>query len=561
MAILNLPQKIINEAVSVYGNKYLFVYPRRSLHDDLDWIFGENKEKGYVGICSHCGSHVEYNGKFYTQRGYGALDKDYVQCPECFNTLEVRKGWYGKKRLKQRFYLQAIDVPSHDKVIIYEAIIFLDGWDDYKENHGPDDVTVYDLRSTVLTPGKSVTTRWNGRELETAAMCRDYEARGFAVSGFNTCITNTGYCLGAGKLTDSYLARLAEKLSIDDSLTISEDKLDLLIRLNEESMTELLYSMGFSTAAADRAFDPKGRRSRYMNFKTKSPKKFLRGMNDRQKAVIRSWLSKVGNKDKFKVREIEKVIKFVKAYEGVTASALDFSGFEREDRIIRDYMEACERLPYFSPVKISNYMKRHCKTEGGAIYLDYLRLALKLAESITDEEVAFPKNLREAHDEYAERVSYAANAEQAEKMKARLKKQLTCIDRYRWGGLVAVIPDNPQEIISEGQIMKNCIGNYTEDHADGETTIVFIRRETAPHEPFFDLELNLDGKDFEEMIEQCYGYNNRLSAKHPKYSGDKRKGEKEKNDSDLYVHEFLKKYIRHINYCLSKDKTNRRKTA
>lgn len=556
MTELSIPRYLVNEAVELYSNRYLFVYPARSLHDDLDWILGENKEKGYIGICSHCGSHIEYNGKFYVQRGYGALDKDYTTCPECYSTLEVKKGWYGKKKLKQRFYLQAIDVPEREKVIIYEAIIFLDGWDNYRENHGPDDVTAYDLRSTTLTPRKSVTTRWNGHELKNALTCGNYEACGYPLSGFNCCITNTGYVTGTEKLKKSYLAPVAAKLGIDETLTVGEGRLDLLIRFNEEPMTELLYTMGFSRMASDRTFIHGYHKSRYMNFKADSPKKFLRGMNDKQKTVVCSWLAKTGNKGEFSVKETEKIIKLVKAHDSITASVLDFSGFENEKKTVMDYIKAVELLPSFSPVKISNYIKRHCENGRTGIYLDYLKMALKLSPEVTDEEVAFPKNLTDAHDKYAERISYAENAAQTAKMKKRLEKKLTPYDGYSWGGLIALIPENPQEIISEGQIMKNCIGNYADDHANGLTTIVFIRRIADPHKPFFDLELNLDGKEFKDIVEQCYGYNNLSNATIPECSNRSRGiPENEKKDSDTYVHEFLLHYIKHIEWCRNNKKT------
>lgn len=562
-----IPQRLVNEAVGLYGNRYLFVYPNRSLHDDFDWILGDYKKEGHTGICSHCGSHIEYNGRFYVQRGYGALDKDYSTCPECYSTLEVKKGWYGKKKLKQRFYLQAIDVPEREKVIIYEAIIFLDGWDNYRDNYGPDDVTIYDLRSTVLTPRKSVTTRWNGHELKNASICGNYEACGYPLSGFNQCITNTGYVIGAEKLSKSYLAPVAAKLNIDETLSVGDEKLDLLIRFNEEPMTELLYTMGFSCMASDRTFTPAHSKSRYMNFKADSPKNFLRGMNDKQKMVVRSWLSRTGNKGEFSVRETEKIIRLVKEHDGVTASALDFKDFKNEKKTVMDYIKAVELISSFSPVKISNYIKRHCEDGRTGIYLDYLRMALKLNPEAMDEEIAFPKNLTAAHDKYAERISYAENAEQTAKMKERLSKKLNVFDGYSWGGLIALMPENPQQIISEGQQMKNCIGNYADDHANELTTIVFIRRATEPDRPFFDLELNLEGESFTDIVEQCYGYNNRSNAMIPECS-DRSRGipENEKKDSDIYVHEFLLHYVKHIEWCrknekLSQEINKRSKTA
>lgn len=51
-------------------------------------------------------------------------------------------------------------------------------------------------------------------------------------------------------------------------------------------------------------------------------------------------------------------------------------------------------------------------------------------------------------------------------------------------------PHSLQEIIQEGSALHHCVGNqrYIEQHTNGTTTIIFIRRKEEPNLPYFTLE-------------------------------------------------------------------------
>ena len=540
MENIKTPQKLIEEAVEKFGEKFLFVYPNRSITDDLDWILGSNKQKGYTGICSHCGHHMEYSGNFKRQRCYGAVETDVVTCPVCNNSLTVKKGWYGKSGLKHKFYLQAIDVPEFNKVIIYETIVCLEDWDNYQSEYGASVKYQYDLRRTVLTPGASVTTRWTGQTLKNAYLCTEREACGGLITPFWYPITTEGHIYGVEKLLNSYLAPVARKLELDEETSAWGGSLQYLIRFNEQPMTELLYSHGYTNMSANKVFASESYRSRYMDFKAKTPKNFFRGLNKEKKAVVNEWFLNLASKQDWNVREIEQVIKFIKSYNGIKAAMLDFSGFKAERTATQTFIRAVSLLPLFSPEKISNYIKRTFDSSKSLLYIDYLELASKLNPEITDEFVAFPKNLVKAHDEYAKRVKFIADREKDRLVKSRKDKELFPL-AYRWKGLFAYVPETYGEIAKEGEKMGNCIGSYASKHSQGVTTVIFIRRENSPEKPFFDLELNLKNKSFEKMIRQCYGKKNAVNAKNLEHN-KAQKGEAE------YVHEFLKRYVKHINW-------------
>lgn len=59
-------------------------------------------------------------------------------------------------------------------------------------------------------------------------------------------------------------------------------------------------------------------------------------------------------------------------------------------------------------------------------------------------------------------------------------------------------------MIIEGKILDHCVGSYAKRHADGQTTIFFIRKTDDPETPYYTLEY-----DFECMcILQNRGFKN-----------------------------------------------------
>ena len=71
-------------------------------------------------------------------------------------------------------------------------------------------------------------------------------------------------------------------------------------------------------------------------------------------------------------------------------------------------------------------------------------------------------------------------------------------------GVVAVFPQAPSDLATEGKAMGNCIGNglYYRQVAEGEGAIVFLREAANPDAPWVDVELKLDGGKW--WVTQCY---------------------------------------------------------
>ena len=137
---------------------------------------------------------------------------------------------------------------------------------------------------------------------------------------------------------------------------------------------------------------------------------------------------------------------------------------------------------------------------------DYLRNCEELGIDLNDEYYLFPKDLKKAHDEIAER--YKKHRDEIAKKKREKENALIAVaykDKAHFApfnlhycGMFIRLPKNGDEIKKEGEVLHHCVGGYVGRVARGETTILFIRREEAPDEPYYTLEWN-------GRIVQCYG--------------------------------------------------------
>ena len=134
-------------------------------------------------------------------------------------------------------------------------------------------------------------------------------------------------------------------------------------------------------------------------------------------------------------------------------------------------------------------------------YKDYIQAATKLSYDLENPVVLFPKDLYAAHDTATRLVKYEENKEKIEHMKkidvARRKKYEYTDERF-----MITLPPDMQSIIDEGKALSHCVGGYADRHAEGKTTILFLRKVTEPAVPFYTVEIDGD------KIRQYHGFAN-----------------------------------------------------
>lgn len=160
-------------------------------------------------------------------------------------------------------------------------------------------------------------------------------------------------------------------------------------------------------------------------------------------------------------------------------------------------------------ISLDEAFKYVLKNEDYSEYTDYLQMADALGYDLKVHNVAFPKNLKEAHDNAAaaERVMLeekraAENRKKeiaAEKYLKKYEKQYSFTD----GTYSIIIPHTIKEIVDEGKAMEHCVGGYAGRHMEGTLAILFLRLTAEPNKSLYTIEMH------DKALTQVQGYNNR----------------------------------------------------
>lgn len=194
-----------------------------------------------------------------------------------------------------------------------------------------------------------------------------------------------------------------------------------------------------------------------------------------------------------------------------------------------------------TPQRITRYIE-----ENGIFtrdYHDYLKQCKRLKYNTKDTAICFPHNFEAMHERLSATIKYqydkAVRAEFTKHIEER--KQLEFSD----DNLMIVQPKQLSDIAYEGKALSHCVGGYAERHATGKLTIMFLRRKSAPDEPYYTIEVSNDYK-----IVQCRGYKNNRVVN----------GGQEKPQEIINVEKMYQQYLDGIAAKKSKTKS-RRKTA
>ena len=139
------------------------------------------------------------------------------------------------------------------------------------------------------------------------------------------------------------------------------------------------------------------------------------------------------------------------------------------------------------------------------IYRDYLNGAYQLGYCLEHSRVLWPPELFTAHDLTMEQLAQRQEVSQAQNRRARRLKY-----EFELDGWKIVFPTTAAAIKREGKMLCHCVGGYADRHMRGVTTILFLRRSSAPSTPYVTIEM--DGN----QIRQIHGYHNDTLPDSPK---------------------------------------------
>lgn len=178
--------------------------------------------------------------------------------------------------------------------------------------------------------------------------------------------------------------------------------------------------------------------------------------------------------------------------------------------------------------KLLRYMDKHClekRTLRGALdtYVDYLVAAEGVGLDLSNPIFLMPRDFEEKHDQVtaawsavlaerrrkAEAERRAAFAEERRKTLEKFRGRVKSLARkytYTDGELLVRPAVNAEEIVREGKLLHHCVGGYADRHISGATTILFLRRRSAPGKPLCTIEI------YGSTIRQIHGWDDERSA-------------------------------------------------
>ena len=135
------------------------------------------------------------------------------------------------------------------------------------------------------------------------------------------------------------------------------------------------------------------------------------------------------------------------------------------------------------------------------LWADYLRMLRDSECDLTDSKLVYTHSLKREHDKVARKLTQINDEKlvKAFEQKASDNEWL----EYKGKQLSAIVPHNLSELYEEGRKLSHCVGTYARSVVNGNSIIVFLRKNTKLSVPYCTVEVR--GK----KIVQVRGWDNR----------------------------------------------------
>lgn len=242
------------------------------------------------------------------------------------------------------------------------------------------------------------------------------------------------------------------------------------------------------------------------------------------------------------------------------------------DDMIKDFGEAEFATSTFgfleipiSYVKCWNYLKKQMKLMNESMWqtyrtwYDYIGMAQRMKMNTKLEQIAKPKDLKEAHNELVmalQNNEMEKQAKEIEKKWKKVNKVLPKLKKYEFkkGKYQIVAPKSILDIVKEGTVLKHCVHTcdyYFSRIQTDESYLFFLRHAEHPDVPWYTLEVEPSGnirqkrttgdnqnKDFDDAInflKKWQQYFQKQLTEEEKKLGEKANKLRMENYSDLRI--------------------------
>lgn len=427
---------------------------------EAGWNGGNSirREKCHRLRCSVCGAISEEAAGYFK---HGAETK----CTKCYRKGEiVNPRIYTKGNVRARQKNAVIITVENSESVWVEGITF--GYSLFKNMESAfTDITAGKVALLHLTPGKA--EKWNSRydwcSGSTYIKSSRVSAFAFYTGSYFSGIEEAG-CeyFGLEQLKKTFL----KYLPLENTRGSYRDFTEILVRYCKWPVwTELCLKTRNYGALKD------SMSSRAINRRGKSIDEVFRELTKEKKKLLFSYLNGI-----FDLRSDD----IATAYSMLKNSSAE--AFRRTTELFKRY--ACTYAfevissTGLSPVRVSNYAEK--QKADIRIYRDYINECRRLGYPLDDESVLFPKNLTEKHAETSLLCRHSVSAAEQEKSRKRHDKLVKMGLELSSGTLTVRVPVDGNDIIAEGAKLSHCVGGYAAKHANGRTTILFIRKKPTP---------------------------------------------------------------------------------
>lgn len=270
---------------------------------------------------------------------------------------------------------------------------------------------------------------------------------------------------------------------------------------------EMLVKLGYPEIVSDLVIRRNGN---FLNWRADNLADFL-GMSAADFRIFRDFKMEFANLPNFrKLRD-----------SGLVRDMREFAGF-RQDFTVTNFEVFCKSCAAAGVTmrRGANYLTAYASRTGTApdvsvmLWRDYLDAARKLKYDLARDDVRMPKSLSERHNA----ATQAVQAEADERERKRYRPIFDALRRrYEYGadGLRVVVPTCVADIVTEGKILKTCVGGYAARHMSGATVILFLRHDNDPATPYVTIETSAENNCAKVILRQVHGYRNDISAESP----------------------------------------------
>jgi DNA-directed RNA polymerase subunit RPC12/RpoP len=162
-----------------------------------------------------------------------------------------------------------------------------------------------------------------------------------------------------------------------------------------------------------------------------------------------------------------------------------------------------KELAEYAPLqKVISYIDSQVERKeiAAGLWVDYIRMSLRLGRNMTRSKYLYPEKLKESHDETSALVSEKQTRE-TELGLIKVWEKWHSILEFKSKDLKLIVPKSQEEFKKEGSALKICVGSnvYAGKMAKGSSLILMIRKDNTP---YFTMEIDTE---LNEII-QLHGY-------------------------------------------------------